>query len=67
MGIFNQFKEAQEIMKNMSPDQLQKVMEQAKESQKALEDMIEKKIEKAIKEKDLVSRREVERMMEDNG
>jgi len=64
MGIFNQFKEAHEAMKNMSPDEIRQMMEQAKETQRMLDDMIEKKVEKMIKEKDLVSRDEVKRMLE---
>jgi hypothetical protein len=64
MGIFNQFKEAHEAMKNMSPDEIRQMMEQAKETQRMLDDMIEKKVEKMIKEKDLVSRDEVKRMIE---
>ncbi|MDD4931143.1 MAG: hypothetical protein PHG66_03245 [Candidatus Colwellbacteria bacterium] len=63
MGVFDQFKAAQEMMKNMSPDQLKQMMEQAKESQKMLEDMIKKSIDKAIKDKDLVSRDEVRKMI----
>jgi len=63
MGVFDQFKAAQDMMKNMSPDQLQKMMEQAKESQKMLDDMIKKGVEKAIKEHDLVSRDEVRKMI----
>jgi hypothetical protein len=64
MGIFNQFKEAQEQLKNMSPDEIKAMMEQAKEAQKQLETMIEQKVEKMIKEKDLVSREEVRKMIE---
>ena len=64
MGIFNQFKEAQEAMKNMSPDEIKQMMEQAKEAQKQLETMIEKKVEEAIREKDLISREEVKRLIE---
>jgi len=64
MGIFNQFKEAHEAMKNMSPDEVRQMMEQAKETQKMLDDMIEKKVEKMIKDKDLVSKDEVKRMIE---
>jgi hypothetical protein len=63
MGIFNQFKAAQEAMKDMSPDQIKQMMEQARETQKMLDDLIEKKVEKMIKEKDLVSRQEVEKMI----
>jgi hypothetical protein len=63
MGMFDQMKMAQQMMKNMSPDEIKKMMEQAKESQKMLQDMIEKAIEKAVKEKDLVSRDEVRKMI----
>jgi polyhydroxyalkanoate synthesis regulator phasin len=64
MGIFNQFKEAHEAMKNMSPDEIRQMMDQAKETQKMLDDMIEKKVEAMIKDKDLVSRDEVKKMIE---
>ncbi|MCK9497494.1 MAG: hypothetical protein PHS16_02545 [Candidatus Colwellbacteria bacterium] len=53
-------------MKNMSPDEMKQMMEQAKETQKMLDDMIEKKVEKMIKEKDLVSRQEVEKIIRNN-
>jgi len=51
-------------MKNMSPDEIRQMMDQAKETQKMLDDMIEKKVEAMIKDKDLVSRDEVKRMIE---
>ena len=63
MGIFDQIKAAQDMMKNMSPDQIKEMMEQAKQSQKMLEDMVQKAVEKAIKDRDLVSRDEVSRMI----
>ncbi len=63
MGIFDQLKNAREAMKNMSPDEIRRMMEQAKETQKMLDDMIEKKVREIIKEKDLVSRDDVERMI----
>ena len=63
MGIFNQLKNAHEAMKNMSPDEIRRMMEQAKETQKMLDDMIDKKVREIIKEKDLVSRDDVERMI----
>ena len=63
MGIFNQLKSAHEAMKNMNPDEIRQMMEQAKETQKMLDDMIEKKVREIIKEKDLVSRDDVERMI----
>jgi len=63
MGIFNQLKNAHEAMKNMNPDEIRQMMEQAKETQKMLDDMIDKKVREIIKEKDLVSRDDVERMI----
>jgi len=63
MGIFDQLKDAREAMKNMSPDEIRQMMGQAKETQKMLDDMIEKKVREIIKEKDLVSRDDVERMI----
>ena len=63
MGIFDQLKDAREAMKNMSPDEIRQMMGQAKETQKMLDDMIEKKVREIIKEKDLVSRNDVERMI----
>ncbi|MFA4999174.1 MAG: hypothetical protein WC519_00320 [Parcubacteria group bacterium] len=64
MGIFNQFRDAHEAMRNMNPDEIRQMMEQAKETQKMLEDMIEKKVEEKIKEKELTTRDEVKRMIE---
>jgi len=63
MGIFDQLKDAREAMKNMSPDEIRQMMGQAKETQKMLDDMIDKKVREIIKEKDLVSRNDVERMI----
>jgi len=63
MGIFDQLKNAREAMKNMSPDEIRQMMGQAKETQKMLDDMIEKKVREIIKEKDLVSRADVEKMI----
>jgi len=63
MGIFDQLKNAHEAMKNMSPDEVRQMMGQAKETQKMLNDMIEKRVEEIIKEKDLVSRDDVEKMI----
>jgi len=65
MGILNQFKNAHEAMKNMSPDEIQQMMNQAKETQKMLDDMIEKKVEQIIEKRKLVSRADVEKMIAD--
>lgn len=67
MGIFDQFKMASSMLKNMSPDQIQNLMEQAKESQKMLEDQIKKVVDEEIRRRGLISKEEVERMIKEKG
>ena len=64
MGMFDQMKMAQQMMKNMSPGEIKEMMEQAKESQKMLGDQIAKIVEQEIVRRGLVSRDEVQRMIE---
>lgn len=63
MGMFDQFKMAADMMKNMDPQQLQQMMEQAKESQKMLGDQIRKVVDEEISRRNLISRDEVQRMI----
>jgi BMFP domain-containing protein YqiC len=65
MGMFDQFKAASEMMKGMSPDQLQQLMKQAQDSKKMLEDTVRQLVEAELKKRDLISRAEVERMIRD--
>jgi hypothetical protein len=65
MGMFDQFKAASEMMKNMSPEQIEKLMKQAEESKKMLEDTVRKTVDEEIKKRNLVSRDEVARMLAD--
>lgn len=64
MGMFDQMKMAQQMMKNMSPGEIKEMMEQAKESQKMLHDQIAKIVEQEIERRGLVSRDEVQRMID---
>ncbi|PIR04630.1 MAG: hypothetical protein COV57_03560 [Candidatus Liptonbacteria bacterium CG11_big_fil_rev_8_21_14_0_20_35_14] len=64
MGIFDQFKMAQNMMKNMSPEEIKQMMEQAKESQKMLDGQIRKIVEEEIKSRNLISKDEVERLIQ---
>ena len=66
MGFFNQVKAAQNMMKGMTPEQMKEMREQAKESQKMLEDMISKAVDKAVRDRDLMSRDEVKKMIENS-
>ncbi|MBM3281518.1 MAG: hypothetical protein FJY91_02100 [Candidatus Harrisonbacteria bacterium] len=61
--MFEQFKQMKEVMKDMTPDKLKKMREEAEKGQKMLEEMIEKRVNEIIRDKDLVSRKEVERML----
>lgn len=64
MGIFDQMKAAQDMMKNMSPDELRNVMKQAEESRKMLQDMVRKTVEEEIQKRDLISREEARRLFQ---
>jgi hypothetical protein len=59
MGMFDQFKQASEMLKGMSPDQVQQLMKQAQDSKKMMEEMVKKIVEEEIKKRDLVTRSEV--------
>jgi sialic acid synthase SpsE len=63
MGIFDQMKAAQEMMKNMSPDDLRNMMKQAEDSKKMLEEMVKKAVEEEIAKRDLISRSEAEKLL----
>jgi hypothetical protein len=65
MGMFDNLKMASEMMKNMSPEQIEKLMKQAEESKKMLEDTVRKTVDEEIKKRNLVSREEVARMLAD--
>jgi hypothetical protein len=65
MGMFDQLKMASEMMKNMSPEQIEKLMKQAEESKKMLEETVRKTVDEEIKKRGLVSREEVARMLAD--
>ena len=61
--MFDQFKMAADMMKEMSPDQIKQLMEQAKNSQKMLEDQIKRVVDEEIKKRDLISREEAMRLL----
>jgi hypothetical protein len=59
MGIFKE-------LKNLSPERLKELQSQAQQGQKMIDGMIEKRVKQEIEEKDLVSREEVQKMIEDS-
>lgn len=65
MGMFDQLKMAKNMLGNMSPSEMKELMEQAKESQKMLDEQIRKIVDEEIKKRDLVSRAEVEKLIQD--
>jgi len=63
MGLFDNMRMAQDMMKNMSPDQIQQLMKQAQDSKVQMDQMIREAVEQEIKKRNLVSRDEVEEMI----
>ena len=60
--MFNQFKAASDMLKNMSPEERKDLLEQAKNSRGMLEDTVRKVLAEEIKKQGLVTKEEVERM-----
>jgi hypothetical protein len=63
MSMLDNLKNIQDLMKNMSPDQLQEMMKQAATMQSQMEDAVRKAVEEEIKKRGLMSREEVEKMI----
>jgi hypothetical protein len=51
MSVFNQMKMAQDMMKNMSPEQIQELMAQAKDQKKVLDEQIRQIVNEQIKQR----------------
>jgi len=66
MSMFDQFKIASDMMKNMSPEQIKELTKQAGDSKKMLEETVRELLEKEIQKRDLVSRAEVLKIIKDN-
>jgi hypothetical protein len=65
MGMFDNLKNMQEMMKGMSPGQLQEMMKQAGNIKSQMEDAVRKVVEEEIKKRELMSRADVEKMIEE--
>lgn len=65
MSVFDQFKAAQKMMKNMTPEELRQMMAEAKEGQKMIEEQIKKIVDEEIKKRDLISRDEAWQMIQE--
>lgn len=59
-------KAAQDMMKNMSPEQIQELMAQAKEAQKSMAEQTKQALDAEIQRRGLVSREDVRKMLEDH-
>ncbi len=66
MGLFNQMRAAQDMMKNMSPQQIQELMAQAKEAQKTMAEQAKQALDEEIARRGLVSREDVQKMLEEH-
>ncbi len=58
--MFENLKLAKDLLKNINPSDLPKLMEQAKESQKAIEEMIRKIVREEIQKLNLPTRQEID-------
>ncbi len=67
MGIFDQFKQASEMLKGMSPEQIKDMMAQAKEQKAMMEEVIRKGVEDEIRKKNLISKDELLKILKDKG
>lgn len=61
MGFFDQMKMAQEMMKNMSPEQIKQLASQAQNAQQSMDEHIRAALDEEIKKRGLMTRDEVER------
>ena len=66
MSVFNQMKMAQDMMKNMSPEQIKELMEQAKDQKKMLDEQIRQIVDEEIKKRDLISRQDAANLLKNN-
>jgi polyhydroxyalkanoate synthesis regulator phasin len=66
MSLFNQMKLAQGMMKNMTPEQVQELMQQAKDSKQDLDGQIRQIVAEEIEKRGLITKAEVEQLMRNN-
>jgi BMFP domain-containing protein YqiC len=62
MSIFDQFKAASDLMKNMSPDQISELMKQADASKNEIENLVRKIVDEEVKKKNLLTREDAEKI-----
>lgn len=63
--MFDQMKMAKKMMAGMSPSEIKDLMKQAQESKNMFDKQIEEALDRKIKELGLISRDEVEQMIND--
>lgn len=66
MGILDQLKGAGDMLKGMDPEQIKELLEKAKDSKDMMQSFVREEVEKVIKDKNLISRDEVEKMIAAN-
>lgn len=67
MGFFDQMKMAQEMMKNLSPEQIRQLASQAQNAQQTMDEHIRAALDDEIKKRGLITRAEVEQLLKDRG
>lgn len=67
MGFFDQMKMAQEMMKNMSPEQIKQLAAQAQNAQQSMDEHIRAALDQEIKRRGLMTRDDVEQLLKELG
>lgn len=67
MGFFDQMKMAQEMMKNMSPEQIKQLAAQAQNAQQSMDEHIRVALDEEIKKRGLMTRADVDQLLKDRG
>lgn len=63
MGLFDQMKMANEMLKGMSPEQIQKLMAEAKDAKLKLDEQVQAAVQQEIERRGLVTRAEAEQLI----
>ncbi len=63
MSLFSNLKMAQDMLKNMSPEQIEEMMKMAGDQKKQMEEMVRKLLEEEIQKRGLITRDEARKMI----
>jgi len=65
MGMIDQLKGAGDLMKNLSPREIAELMKQANDAKKMMEEAVRKVLDEEIRARNLISRDEVVKLLDE--